>query len=113
MRVWLTKNLDFQLVGIDGSGHPLVELDSETALRSVPRPELWLVSGQEQGTELGHPTDAEMPELYDAGTALEDSHGIWMTGVDGDLWLYRRGSGLQLMYRFEDWVTRTVAGPCQ
>ena len=112
IEVWLTKDIDYELVGVDASGHPLVELNSETALRVVEQPQLWLMSARDQVIPLAQSPRYELPQLLGEGTALEDSHGIWITGVDADLWLYRPRSGLQLLYRFADGATRSVAGPC-
>jgi hypothetical protein len=35
VQTWLTRNLDLQLVGVDASGHPLVELNSDSAGKAV------------------------------------------------------------------------------
>ncbi len=111
-QTWLTGNVDLQLVGVDGSGHPLVELNSDSAGRAIDRPGLWLVTGPEQLVELRPPAGLDPPELGPAGSVLEDAHGIWITPLQAELWLYRPATGLQLMHRFEDGITRAIAGSC-
>ncbi len=32
--------------------------------------------------------------------------------MQAELWLYRPSTGLQLMHRFEDGITRAIAGGC-
>lgn len=111
-QIWLTQNADSQLVGVDGAGHPLVELNSDSAARTIDQPKLWLVTAPEQLVELRPPAGGDPPEVGPAGSVLEDGHGIWITPVQAELWLYRPSTGLQLVHRFEDGITRTIAGGC-
>lgn len=111
-QTWLARNLDLQLVGVDGAGHPLVELDSDSAGRTVDQPKLWLVTGPEQLVELRPPAGVAPPELGPTGSVLEDGHGIWITPMQAELWLYRSSTGLQLVHRFEDGITRAIASGC-
>ncbi len=110
-QTWLTRNV--QLVGVDGAGHPLVELNSDSAGRTVDQPKLWLVMGPEQLVELRPLAGVDPPEVGPAGSVLEDGHGIWISPMQAELWLYRPSTGLQLMHRFEDGITRAIAsGVC-
>lgn len=110
--VWLTRDVDLQLVGVDRSGHPLVELNSESAGRPIDHPGLWLVQAPDQLVALQPPAGLNPPELDDAGTVLEDAHGIWITPGAAELWLWTPQAGLRLMHRFADNTTRSLAGSC-
>jgi hypothetical protein len=111
-QTWLTGTAKLQLVGVDGSGHPLVELTSDSATGSVDRPKLWLVPAAQQLVELKPPAGLDPPDIGPAGSVLEDGHGIWITPGQAELWLYRPSTGLQLMHRFQDGITRAIAGDC-
>lgn len=111
-QTWLTRSVNLQLVGVDGSGHPLVELNSGSAGRTVDQPKLWLVPGPGQLVELQPPAGVDPPELGPSGSVLEDGRGIWITPAQAELWLYRPTTGLQLVHRFEDNITRAIGGAC-
>lgn len=36
----------------------------------------------------------------------------WISPARAELWLYRPTTGLQLMFRFGDGITRAIAGGC-
>ena len=110
--IWLAQNADLQLIGVDATGHPLVELTSDSAGRTIDQPKLWLVTGPGQTVELRPSGGVDPPEVGPAGTVLEDGRGIWITPAQAELWLYRPSTGLQLMHRFEDGITRTIGGGC-
>jgi len=111
-QTWLTADAALQLVGVDASGHPLVELNSDSAGKAVATPKLWLVPAPGQLVELRATGGLSPPELTEVGSVLEDGHGIWMMPPQPELWLYRPSTGLQLMHRFDDGITRTIAGGC-
>jgi hypothetical protein len=111
-QTWLSRVVDLRLVGVDRSGHPLVELNSGSAGRTVDRPKLWLVPGPDQLVELQPAAGGDPPELGPSGSVMEDGHGIWITPAQAELWLDRPTTGLQLVHRFEDGITRAIAGSC-
>ena len=108
----MKRNVDLQLVGLDGAGHPLVELNSHSAGRTVQQPKLWLVTGPEQLVELRGAAGVDPPEVAQSGSIPGDGHGIWITPMQPQLWLYRPSIGLQLMHGFDDGITRAIAGAC-
>lgn len=84
-QTWLTESADVQLLGVDGAGHPLVELDSVSAGRTIEQPKLWIVTGPDQTVELRPPNGTDPPEVGPAGSVLEDGHGIWITPEQAEL----------------------------
>ena len=112
VQTWLTANLALQLVGVNASGLPLVELNSDSAGTTVAAPKLWLLRAPGQLVELRTAGGFPPPELSEVGSVMEDVHGIWMMPPQPELWLYSPNAGLRLMHRFDDATTRTIGGGC-
>lgn len=103
-----------RVVGFDPALRPLVEFyppipTTASPARTIPAPEVWLVSGPGQATRLtGMPlNDDRFMEM-----GVTDSHGTWLVGADG---LYLRTDSAFTRVapmRTTPWDNYTIAGAC-
>jgi len=98
--------------GFDGDQHPI--------LRIVPfdsdRERYVLLTSPNTQTEITG--DARAMKFY-PGSALGDAHGVWFGDVQGAVWLWKPGRGLQQVARLPTQLAASfgdvavIAGPCR
>lgn len=111
---WWDQTLPALVVatGFDGDQHPI--------LRIVPfdsdRERYVLLTSPNTETEITG--DARAMKFY-PGSALGDSHGVWFGDLQGAVWLWNAGDGLQRVAQLPTHLTdfvadvAVIAGPCR
>ncbi len=112
------KNLYLTVLGFEGSGHLYLAVDG-------PRSQdvgVWLLIAPDRLTRLqadGYKAPSGLP----AQAGLADSHGVWLAGADGSIWLSSSGGPFQKVAQVQlppapqlDVGPRStrimIAGPC-
>lgn len=81
-----------QILGFDQLGNPVI-LDAPSGFSSAYQ--VLIVTGGQKATTIysGQPGSRFRPTQQ----AIADTHGIWMRGSDGSLWLFDSAQGLQVV----------------
>lgn len=114
--VWYENPTPFVIVGFDADNHPIIA----TFNFAVGSSQVTLVTAPLKTSRI-ETTGGSF--LTDRPVWVTDSHGTWMAGLDGTIWLYSSGAGLRKVasvpaqpggsgHLGEDPRARSIAGPC-
>jgi hypothetical protein len=98
---WLNKSSSAQVLGVDGSGNPVIWTGTE----------YWIAMDPNHATRINSSPPLPVPSSQDASVKganapIADSHGLWFSTTDG-IYLYAGGQ----MTKVSNLVAQ-VAGPC-
>ncbi len=89
------------LLGLDGSGNPIVQISGDMRTNGGPGGEVRIVSAPGVSQVIG----SLQGELW---APSSDSHGVWFRGLGG-IYLYRQAEGLRRVW---DGEVAAIAGNC-
>jgi hypothetical protein len=98
---WFNKSNSAQILGVDGSGNPVIWTGTE----------MWIATGPDQATRISTRsplpiTTSQGAPINGANAPVADSHGLWFSTTDG-IYLYAGGQTTKVSN-----LVAQVAGTC-
>jgi hypothetical protein len=100
-QAWFNKSNSAQILGVDGSGNPVIWTGTE----------MWIATGPDQATRISTRsplpiTTSQGAPINGANAPVADSHGLWFSTTDG-IYLYAGGQTTKVSN-----LVAQVAGAC-